>query len=391
MPDKIKGLIVTARPDLDSQLASEVRPIVDVMETVSDYGGAYGAVRDLQPGAVFVDIAGAEQTALNMIRRLTRHYPESRVYIVAQEKNPDLILEGFRSGAADYLLYPGSNGSMREALRQTLGDAAGGSGELIALFSVKGGQGNTTLAVNLADHLQQLTWEKICLADLNLYRGDVGVYLNMNPDYTGYDLLKDIERVDQNLLFSSMAHHPAGFYVLPSTEEISDADQVGGEEMRRLLSVLQRHMDYVIADIPHDFAERAIAVLDAADTILLVAQQNLAGIKSVQQTLELFQQLNYGGEKVRIVLNRHLKKSDYTPEDLEKIFKQPVFGAVANDYAAAMQAVNKGKPLSAVKEKATINRDIQRLAKHLAGPAAACHPAGPGWKNSLGALFARGK
>lgn len=390
MTDRVKGVIVTKNASLGSQLAQEIRPVVDIVRTVGNNGACLSAVKETQPGAVFVDLTEGGKADFDLIRRLIRHLPGRPVFILAREKDPDLILDGLRSGVADFLVFPGSNGSVLRAVQQALGNAEGRSGELIALFSLKGGQGVTSLSVNLADHLYRLTGEKVLLADLNLYRGDVGICLNMPPAYTGFDLIKDVDRMDHNLLFSSLSHHPNGFYVLTAPEEISDADQVSGDDVRRMLAPLLRYMDYVVVDLPHDLSERSLAVLDAADTVLLVAQQALPVIKSVQQTLEFFQELHYGEEKVRIVLNRLYKNSEFTPGDLARIFKRPVFATISNDYRSVMLAVNKGKPIGTLRQKTAISRDLRKLAGLLTG-AAAPERRLSAWKRSLASLFSRAR
>jgi len=389
MTDKVKGVIISSNADLSRQLAEEIRPAVDVVKEIQDRRAAYPAIREIEPGAVFVDLAENPAQALELVHRLARHLSECAIFLLAREKDPDLILQGFRSGVADYLVFPGRNGDALHAVKRALGNAAGQSGEVIALFSLKGGQGVTSLSLNLADHLVHATREKVLLADLNLYRGDVAICLNMPSTYTGFDLVKDLERMDHKLLFSSLAHHPNGFHVLPAPEEISDADQVSGDDVPRMLALLQRHMDYTVVDLPHDLSDRSLAVLDTADTILVIAQPTLPAIKSVQRTLDLFQELNYGEDKVRIVLNRQVRKSDFTTSDLASIFKQPVFATVANDYSSLMQAVNKGKTLRIARERAGINKDFRRLAGLLTGIGGSAR--GDGERGGvLGSLFSRG-
>ena len=74
--------------------------------------------------------------------------------------------------------------------------------------------GVTTVALNLAGHLFDLTRDKVLLLDLNLFMGDVASYLNMEPAYTPYDLMRDVDRMDENLMFSSVTRHTSGFYVM---------------------------------------------------------------------------------------------------------------------------------------------------------------------------------
>lgn len=372
MTDQIKGVVITENKSLVEALALELRPILNTLHTVRYDETAYQAIKKLRPETVFVSLTQETQRDFDLIRRLIRHIPESRIFILARDKNPDLILEGLRTGVADYIVFPGSNGSVLNAVQKNLKTGTGRSGELIALFSLKGGQGVTSLSVNLADHLSTLTGDNVLLTDLNLYRGDVGTCLNMSADYTVFDLIKDVERMDRNLLFSSITRHANGFHVLTSPDEISDADQVTGDDVRRMLVPLLQYMDYVVVDLPHDFSERSLAVMNSADKVLLVTQQSLPVTKSVQRTLELFQDLNYNfEEKIRIVVNRHNTNGEFTSDDLGRIFNQPVFATITNDYRSAMQAIDKGKPIGTVREKTRINRDLRRLTRRLIGSAAA--------------------
>ena len=232
---------------------------------------------------------------------------------------------------------------------------------------MKGGQGVTSIATNLADHIHTLTGDKVLLVDMNLYMGDVSVFLELPATYTPFDMLKDIERMDENLLFSSLTLHPRGFYVLTAPDEISDADQVSGEDINRILNVLGAYLDHVVIDLPHDFAERSLAVLEAADTILLLVQQSMPVIKSVQKAIELFEELGFDEKKVRIVLNRYTEKNELTPDDISYVLNWPVFARIANDFHSLTEVTNKGKTLDTARPETRVNKDMAALSVLLTG------------------------
>lgn len=388
MPDKTQGIIVSGDEEFSDLLDEEVRAVVDVVDRLADNESAYYAIKDLKPGAVFVHLTNGNEAGLTLAGRITRTLPGTSVFLVSPEKDPDQILEALRLGAADYLVFPDGKDKILPAVRRALGraEAGGKIGELFAFFSLKGGQGLTALAINLADQLQTLTAEKVLLADLNLYMGDVNTCLNLQSAYTPFDLLNDLERMDDNLLFSSLTRHPNGFYVLTAPEEISDADQISGEDITRMFGLLKKHLDYIIVDLPHDFSERTLAAIEEADRLLLVAQQSLPVIKSVQRTLQLFRELNYPENKVKIILNRYLKKSELSPDDLAHVFNQPVFSVISNDYRALTETVNKGRTIGQAHGVARINDDIAELAGRLAGISSSSAKQS-GWRGLLGHVF----
>ena len=367
MTSEKRAIVITDNAAKGEQLATDIRSVMGDINIVEEYENAYSRIRETRPDAVFHFLTQDTKRDMDLIRRITRHLPDIRVFIIAGENDPEIILEGLRAKVTDYLLFPSPNGALVKSVCHAMGHTEGRTGEVIAVFSLKGGQGNSTICINLADHIQNITGEKILLADLNLARGDIGPGLDVESSYTGFDLIRDNERMDKNLFFSSLHHHIRQFYVLPTPEEINDADQVSAGDMNRMLSIMTQSMDYTILDLPHDLSERSLAVLDAADRILLVARPSLPVIKSIQRILELFQDLNYSEEKVRIVLSCYSDKGDFNAKDLAGIFNQPVFATITQDQNAVIQSENRAKPLGMIKENSRINRDFERLASRITG------------------------
>ncbi len=376
MVEGTKAIVVSERASLAEKLADDVASAIGDIKRVSDYEIAFSRIKENRPDAVFLFLTDDTLRDMQLVRRITRHMPEIKVFIIAEENRPEIILEGLRAKVTDYLIFPSSNGEVLASVRHAMGDIDSRRGEVIAVFSLKGGQGNTSMCINLADHIHKISGEKILLADFNLYRGDMSAGLDITPSYTSFDMIKDIERMDRNLLFSSLQQHSSGIYVLPAPDEISDADQVSPEDTTRILGLIGQYMDYTILDLPHDLSERNLALLDAADRIIVTAQQSLQVIKSVQRTMELFYDLGYGEEKVKIVLNRYHSKGEFNSNDLKGIFKQPVTASIANDYETVMLTLNKGKPLSVVREKSRINSDYANLASAITGIKTDCERAG---------------
>lgn len=369
MAEKIKSVIIGKTEILGEAFQSELAPIAEVVGRFADPSTAYTAIKNLRPEVIFIDVDNERATGFALARHLKNILPATALFFVSREKDPDVILEGLRIGVADFLVFPCEDGNIRKAVRDALGkaEAGGHSGEITAVFSMKGGQGVTSIATNLADHIHALTNDKVILVDMNLYMGDVSVFLEMPTTYTPFDMLKEIDRMDENLLFSSLTMHPRGFYVLTAPDEISDADQISGEDINRILNVLRAYLDHIVIDLPHDFAERSLAVLEASDTILLLAQQSMPVIKSVQKAIKLFEELGFDEKKVRIVLNRYLEKNELTSDDISYVLNWPVFARIVNDFYSLSDVINKGKTLDMARPNTKINKDMEALSILLTG------------------------
>ncbi|MBM2810691.1 MAG: response regulator receiver protein, partial [Chloroflexi bacterium] len=98
-------------------------------------------------------------------------------------------------------------------------------GQIITFFTLKGGVGTTSLAVNLATLLRSLTSQSVLLIDLSTERGAVSVHLNLTPKLTLADLPEDPSLIDIDVLESLILHHPSGLDILaappsPQTAEL---------------------------------------------------------------------------------------------------------------------------------------------------------------------------
>jgi pilus assembly protein CpaE len=318
---------------------------------------------------IFLDARGLDGDASAMISRLKRKNDRAPVFVIAKDKKANAVLECMRAGASDYLTYPVDHEEYGAAIRRISERHEGDEsrGRIAAVFSLKGGQGATSLTTNLVDHIHKLTQGTCLLADLNLYMGHASVALDMHCDYTPFDLIRDLDRADDNLLFSSLTQHGHGFHVLGVSEQVGDAGQITTEDLAEMLSLLRQHVRYTVLDLPHDFSPQALAGLDAADRILLVVQQDIPSLKSAQIALRVFSDLDYEEDKVAVVVNRALDKSEIGQQDVETALKRPVFASLRNDYRTLAAIYNKGETVDAEAPESRLNEDLNELACRLTG------------------------
>ena len=279
-------------------------------------------------------------------------------------------MEGFRAGALDFIdISAPKDQAIARQVKAALDRERGGAapGELISLFSLKGGMGLTTVAINLADQIVRASGDKVLLLDLNLFTGDIATYLDIRPQYSPYDLAADFDRMDAELLFSSLFRHDQGFYILTASEEINDSDSITTQDLTAMVSLLKTHFDYVVADLPHDFSRRTLALMDQVDTLMVLAQQHLPSVKSVQKILEFLEEIRFDPEKISLVLNRHLKSGGLARTDLEVSFGKTIDHIIGNDYPACIKAANVGATLGQTGPRAGITEQMARMARSLTG------------------------
>ncbi len=371
---RLKGLVLAGNRAVRTDIAGEVAPICTIEQVVSSPAEALQRLRTDEFSVLFVFLGSENLNSnMDMVRQIGRISPDVNVFMCWDQDQPvapDTVIEAMRLGVRDFVIpQEDGDGCYLTALQRFLGQAEGTArrGFIFSFFSLKGGQGVTSLSVNLADQIQALTGGPVLLLDMNLYMGDVASMINMTPDFTPYDLIKDLSRMDQNLLFSSLYQHERGFYVLPTPAEISDAEQVHRDQISAMLGLLRHYFAYIVMDLPHDFSERTLAAVDASDRTMILLVPDLVSVKNAQHVLNFFRELNYSEEGISLVLNRRDAKSLLQPEDVEMVLKQELFATVANDWAPLVKANRKGEVLGESHGTRRITADIRRLAARLTG------------------------
>jgi pilus assembly protein CpaE len=258
--------------------------------------------------------------------------------------------------------------AIERLLRLTAAGAAAG-GKVIAVFSNKGGTGTSTLAVNLAVALAQVTNQGVALADFDSQAGEVSLFLNLQPTRTIADLVTGQGKIDSAVVQAALVKHPSGVYVLCEPERPEQTEGITGTRVHEVLAQLTSSFPYVVCDLSHSFNDVSLEIFDSARHILVVTLLNLPAIRSARRCLDVFRQLNYlrDEDKVRLVINRYLPSRDIDVSQLEETLHYPVFWKVPNDYATVIDAVNSGLPVHEVNADSEVARSLRGLAADLAG------------------------
>ena len=332
-------------------------------------------IRKHLPEMVIVGLGPTPEPAIESISMMAKDFPFLYLVALSDRTDSDLILRTIRSGAHDYLCKPVKEIDLRAAaekaskLKATRKESVGHGGKILSVFSNKGGNGTTTIAVNLADALVRLTGKKVAVVDLVLSHGDVTMFFNVSSSYSILDLAKNAERADYDFLHTLLVRHASGVYVLADPPTIEDGEQISAAQVRDVLSTLRSMFDYIIIDTPHQFDERTLTALEMSDIVLLVSLLNLPSLKNTQKCLELFGRIGLRDERVRLLLSRYLPNDEIPKESIEGIMNAPVFFSVPNDYPTVISSINRGKLLSEIAPEKEVTKSFDRMAELLEGPA----------------------
>jgi pilus assembly protein CpaE len=295
-----------------------------------------------QPDVVVLDIRDSN-TLPPTLTTLRRQHPSTGVVIVAARLDPMLMLEAMRAGVSEWVANPVTAADLVGAVERVSSTRAMGvHGQVFAFVGAKGGVGTTTLAVNVAAALARASEERTLLIDLHLAYGDAAVFLGAEPRFSVVDALDNTHRLDQAFFESLVVPTKSRVQLLASADRGTHAADLG--RTGTLLNFAAAHYRYTFLDMPRSDAA-GLDALEAVSTMFLVANQELATVRNAGRIATALRQ-RYGKDRLRVVLTRFDKQAEIGQEDVERVIGLPVKHVVPSDYRAAVQALNKGRPIA---------------------------------------------
>lgn len=386
MSERIRVVIVDDIPETREHLAKLLSFEQD-MEVVGTGGSGPDALElanRLRPNVILMDVNMPGFDGISAAEQLSVASPTTAIVMMSVQGEADYLRRSMLAGAREFLVKPFSSDELCAAIRQVhvreqdkigriapvmsaAAEPAGGKGkgQVISVFSPKGGVGRTTLAVNLAVALASGLGRSVALVDACLQFGDIGVLLNLNPRTRSVmDVLVEPARANE-AIDGALLVHSAGVRVMLAPPSPEMAELITVEHLRRVIERLRETHDYVVVDCPPVFQDHTLSVLDASDLILGVLTLEITSIKNVRLFLELAHQLGYAEDRIRIVLNRADSAFGIRVVDVEATIGRKVDHTVVSDGRKVVYALNRGVPFVWSALQAQVSQDIVAIARSI--------------------------
>jgi pilus assembly protein CpaE len=248
---------------------------------------------------------------------------------------------------------------------ESSGQTSGTRGSVTAVFSLKGGVGKSTIAVNLAVGLATESKARVLIIDADLVAGDVGVLLDLKGQYTLRDVC--VRQVhDQDSLARMVVTHSSGVSALLRPTNLNELTNLDTSGIPDILPVVRQMYDHIIVNMSPSIEEMNARLLDGADRILVVMTPEMPSIHATQRFLELAGTIGYAA-KAKLVVNRDSTGIDVT--SLQHSFKVPIAARIVSDGRQVVRAANEGTSLFVLDphKKQEITRNFAQLVNSVLG------------------------
>jgi pilus assembly protein CpaE len=189
----------------------------------------------------------------------------------------------------------------------------------------------------------------------------------MPPQHTVVDAAAAAQYGDLELVGSMLTRHGSGVYVLPAPTEPMLDGGVAPDELVSVCRALQGICGFVVADLPPHLDDIAVALIEAADVVLVIGAMEIPSVKNLKIGMHALDLANIAGPKLRLVLNRANTQVKLDVSEVEQVLGLRAEFPIPSDIAVPI-SVNAGVPVVVHSPDAPASRALDRIAVTLLGP-----------------------
>jgi len=336
-------------------------------------GGVRAAIRALErertPKVLVVDLSDEDDPVGALDGLASVCEPDVTVLAIGNQGNIEFYREITRGlGVAEYLTKP----LTRDNVARLFGARVAGlserpsqrAGHVVAVCGVRGGVGSTTVAINLALHVAEITKSHVGILDLHLRAGTAATMLSARCSAGLRVALEQANRVDA--LFVDRASVKISDRVrLLAADEGPEADVAPTPEgVTRLLELLRTRCNIIVVDLRYPPGPMERQVLTVARQRVLVMRPDVTSVRDVAAAKKLIGKLP-NSAPILTVLNRA-----GAPGALKTAMITEGLGAAPDIVIPDLprhlpRAANLGRP--ALKDSAALRRALAPLSQEVGG------------------------
>ncbi len=310
------------------------------------------------------------------------------VILIAEDVTPAALHQLLRKGADEFVPYPLPEQELQSAIERIkqpaqvtqqivhnttqLNAGASRDGALIVTHGLVGGSGSTTLAVNLAWELANVAGDQspsVCLIDLDLQTGSVSTYLDLPRREVVFEMLSDMESVDDDIFGQALLSCKDRLQVLTAPAELIPLDLLAPEDVQKLIEMARSHFDYVVVDMPKTLTQWYETVLQAAHVYFALIELDMRSAQNALRLKRALQSEDLPFNKLRFALNRAPKFTDLSGKSRVKRMGESLGISIdlqlPDGGKQIVQACDHGLPLASSAGKNPLRREIAKLAQSL--------------------------
>jgi len=233
-------------------------------------------------------------------------------------------------------------------------------GRIIVINSGKGGVGKTTTAINLGAGLNSLGKE-VVIVDANLNTPNVGLQLGAPiVPVTLNHVLKGKADIEE-----AIYEHSSGTKIVPSSLSVKELTKFNTKKIPSVVKKLSRLSDFVILDSAAGFGEEVIAVMNAAEEIIIVTNPEMPAVTDALKAVKVAREM---GKDVNGVIVTRYKDAKYEMplSSIKSMLESQIIGVIPED-KAVKEALNMRDAVIHTHPRSKVAKKYKEIARKVSG------------------------
>jgi pilus assembly protein CpaE len=278
----------------------------------------------VSPDILLIDDRPGGFAFFDRLALLRKNFPQTAVFVVSGEKNPEQIVRVMKAGAKEYLILPVQGKTLAAAIEEVRHamDEAGmlNKASVYSFISSKGGLGATVLSVNVAAALaENRNAGAVALCDTSFQSGDSSVLLDILPPTSILDLCRNFHRLDTALLQGVVTKHSSGLELLAAPSHPEDMAEIEPDKYIKILEIMRTRYSHIIIDCPSMHVDEiAVHSFNLSEKIFIVIDLSIPAIRNAVRLAAVMRQFRVPDEKIFFVVNRYMKSNSASLSEAEK-------------------------------------------------------------------------
>lgn len=340
---------------------------------------AASTASELQPDVILVGVGEPMERPLQTVETLQSLMPETPILVYSASRELETVRKAMQAGAKDFLAKPIKPETLRGSVLSALGalekrklqqtgqaPASAAAGTIVTIFGAKGGIGKSTISANLAVSLARIDRASVCLVDLDNGFADLAGMLDLKPERTLFDLVRDLDMIEREDISRYVTRHALTDLDLMAGPSMLDWRKLHRDDVRRAIELLARNYDTVLLDTCGMLNELTEMAVEVATIVLWVTTTDYASVKDSIEAMRVLKKLSFSQDRVRIVLNATAPDAGVRPGVVAEALKREIFWTVPYD-KKVRQSTHLGQPSVITAPTSAAAKSLADLATVIAG------------------------
>lgn len=376
-----------------------------IIHAAKDGQEALDKVIEAKPDLILLDVMMPKMDGYEVTRRLRANPQTANIPIIlfTAKAQVDDKVAGLEAGADDYLTKPTHPAELVARVRNILkrpvtsmlpplppepgapssspaapsfsapASPAGGAGThtVVGVLSAKGGQGVSTLSINVAaGFAEKYPQGNIILAELTPGHGDLNVRLGQSGDGLIQLLHRSTRDIYRSAVEGALSEHKGNQRVLLAGTRASDASLLhAGEQMSAIVNELKQIASHVVLDLGVNLPSSSQRALEHCTHILVVAEPDPYTVDQTKALLaDLSQMSQLRAQRIVVMVHRVRNDLAVNAAELQKQLGYDIEAVFTPAPELAYQATRQQQSMLETDEQSYSAQQTQKLVTLITEP-----------------------